>query len=267
MLPVKFTASVAAPLHFVWSTGLSTVGVGLTVIVKVDGTPGQPVEVGVTVIVPVIGAFVALVAVNEAISPVPLAAKPIAVLSFVQLYVTPLVMLPVNVTASVVAPLHLAWSAGLFTIGAGLTVMVKDSGVPGQPLIVGVTVIVPLIAVFPALVAVNEAIFPVPLAANPIAVLSFVQLYVTPLVMLPVKFTAVVGAPLHTGWSAGLSTVGVGLTVMVKETGVPGQPFAVGVTSIIPVIAAFVALVAVNEAISPVPLAAKPMAVLSFVQL
>ena len=54
--------------------------------------------------------------------------------------------------------------------------MVKDSGVPGQPLKVGVTVIVPVIAVFPALVAVNEAIFPVPLTANPMAALSFVQL-------------------------------------------------------------------------------------------
>ena len=85
-------------------------------------------------------------------------------------------MLPVNVTASVAAPLHFVWSAGLVTIGAGLTVMVKDSGVPGQPLIVGVTVIVPLIAVFPVLVAVNEAIFPVPLAANPMAALVFVQL-------------------------------------------------------------------------------------------
>ena len=85
--------------------------------------------------------------------------------------------------------------------------------------------------------------------------------------MLPVKFTASVVAPLHFVWSAGLSTVGVGLTVMVKETGVPGQPFAVGVTSIVPVIGVFVAFVAVNEAISPVPLAPNPMAVLSFVQL
>ena len=85
MLPVKFTAVVEAPLHTGWSAGLSTVGVGLTVMVKVDEMPGQPVDVGVTVIVPVIGAFVALVAVNEAISPLPLAAKPIAVLSFVQL--------------------------------------------------------------------------------------------------------------------------------------------------------------------------------------
>ena len=85
--------------------------------------------------------------------------------------------------------------------------------------------------------------------------------------MLPVKFTAVVKAPLHTGWSAGLSTVGVGLTVMVNDTAVPGQPLAVGVTSTVPVIAAFVEFVAVNEAIFPVPLAPRPIAVLLFVQL
>ena len=85
-------------------------------------------------------------------------------------------MLPVNVTASVVAPLHFVWSAGLLTVGVGLTVMVKDTGVPGQPLIVGVTSIVALIVAIVEFVAVNEAMFPVPLAGKPIAVLSFVQL-------------------------------------------------------------------------------------------
>ena len=85
--------------------------------------------------------------------------------------------------------------------------------------------------------------------------------------MLPVKFTASVAAPLHFVWSAGLVTVGVGLTVMVKETGVPGQPLAVGVIVIVALIAAFVELVAVKAAISPLPLAGNPMAVLLFVQL
>ena len=85
MLPAKLTASVCAPLHLVWLVGLVAVGVGLTVMVKVDGTPGQPVDVGVTVIVPVIAVFPVLVAVNEAISPVPLAAKPMAALVFIQL--------------------------------------------------------------------------------------------------------------------------------------------------------------------------------------
>ena len=84
--------------------------------------------------------------------------------------------------------------------------------------------------------------------------------------MLPVKFTASVAVPLHFVWSAGLVIVGVGVTVMTKETGVPGQPLAVGVTSIVPVIGVSVVLVAVNEVIFPVPLIAKPMAALVFVQ-
>ena len=85
--------------------------------------------------------------------------------------------------------------------------------------------------------------------------------------MLPVKFTAVVVAPLHTVWSAGLVTMGAGSTVMVKETGEPGQPFIVGVTVMVPVVGALVVLVAVKEAIFPLPLAAKPIVVLLFVQL
>jgi hypothetical protein len=54
--------------------------------------------------------------------------------------------------------------------------MVKDCGVPEQPLVVGVTCTVPLIDTVVELVAVNEAILPVPLAGNPIPVLVFVQL-------------------------------------------------------------------------------------------
>ena len=51
-----------------------------------------------------------------------------------------------------------------------------------------------------ALVAVKLAILPTPLAANPILVVLFVQLYTVPggLVTAPVNTTAVVGAPLHT---------------------------------------------------------------------
>ena len=50
----------------------------------------HPSAVGVTVIVEEIGELVALVAVNEGIFPVPLAARPIAVLLFVQVNVVPL---------------------------------------------------------------------------------------------------------------------------------------------------------------------------------
>ena len=61
-----------------------TVGVGLTVIVNVCGEPAQPFADGVTLIVAVTGALEVFVAVNAAMFPVPLAAKPIEVVLFVQ---------------------------------------------------------------------------------------------------------------------------------------------------------------------------------------
>ena len=176
-------------------------------------------------------------------------------------------MLPAKVTASVDVPLHFVWSAGLVTVGVGLTVMVKGTGVPSQPLILGVTVIVPVIVAVPVLVAENEVILPVPPAANPIAVLEFVQSYVTPLPILPVKSIAPVDTPLHLVRLESGSTVGVGLTVMVKETGVPSQSLIFGVTVIVPVIGEVPVLVAVNEPILPVPVAANPMDGVLFIQL
>ena len=50
-----------------------------------------------------------------------------------------------------------------------------------HPFAVGVTVIVAVIGEVVALVAVNEGIFPVPLAGRPIAVLLLVQVNVVPL--------------------------------------------------------------------------------------
>ena len=63
----------------------------------------------------------------------------------------------------------------------------------------------------PPLVAVNAEMLPVPLAANPMAVLLFVQVYEVP---VPVKVTVEVIAPLHTVWSGTLFTVGIGFTVI-----------------------------------------------------
>ena len=53
------------------------------------------------------------------------------------------------------------------TVACGYTVMVNDIGVPTQPFAVGVTVIVAITVVMPALVAVKDGIFPVPLPAKP----------------------------------------------------------------------------------------------------
>jgi len=72
------------------------------------------------------------------------------------------------------------------TAVVGLTVIVKDMIVPGQPFTVGVTAIVAITGVVPVFVAVNEAIFPVPLAASPIEVALLVQLNTVP-VTGPVK--------------------------------------------------------------------------------
>ena len=64
--------------------------------------------------------------------------------------------------------------------GLGFTVMVNVIGVPGQPLDDGVTVIVATFGVAPGLVAVNDGISPVPLAASPIVGSLLVQENVVP---------------------------------------------------------------------------------------
>ena len=60
-------------------------------------------------------------------------------------------------------------------------VIVNVFGVPVQPFVVGVTVIVETIGEVVAFVAVKEGILPEPLAARPIAVLLFVHVNVVPL--------------------------------------------------------------------------------------
>ena len=158
---------------------------GLTVIVNVRGVPthvaAPNVNDGVTVMVATIGSAEVLLATKEAIEPVPEAARPIAVLLLVQLYVTvPPVLEEVNEMPLVVAPLHTATLLTAFTAGVGLTVMVKDLTDPTQlipPLAsVGVTDIVATAGADPVLTPVNDAMLPVPEAASPIAVLVLVQL-------------------------------------------------------------------------------------------
>jgi hypothetical protein len=73
--------------------------------------------------VAVIGAVVALVAVNEGVFPVPLAAKPMAVLEFVHAKVAPAGVLEYE-EAATVPPLQTVIFAGTVTVGLGFTVMV-----------------------------------------------------------------------------------------------------------------------------------------------
>lgn len=94
--------------------------------------------------------------------------------------------------------LHIAGGVSvLVKVAVGYTVMVNDIAVPGQPLAEGVIVTVELIAVVPELVAVKDGIFPVPLAASPMAVLLLVHEKVVPVtgpdstimdVMLPLQY-------------------------------------------------------------------------------
>jgi hypothetical protein len=209
--PLKATAVVAAPLQTDWLETVFTVGVGLTVIVKVVAVPGQPAFTGVTVIVAVTGDVVLLVAVKDAISPVPLAARPIDVVLFVQLKVV-LLNEPLKATAVVAAPLHSVWLETVFTVGVGFTVMVNVLAVPVQPFFTGVTVIVAVTGAVVLLVPVKEDISPEPLAARPMDVVLFVQLNVV-LLIEPEKATAATAAPLQTVWFDTVFTSGIGFTV------------------------------------------------------
>ena len=263
--PLNDTAVVAAPLHNVWFDTVATVGVGLTVMVNVVDEPVQLFALGVTVMVATCAVVPLLVAVNEAISPVPLAARPMLVLLLVQLYVLPATA-PLNDTVVVAAPLHNVWLETEATVGVGLTVMLNVVDEPVQLFAFGVTVMVATCAVVPLLVAVNEAISPVPLAARPMLVLLFDQLYVLP-ATAPLNDTVAVAAPLQTVWFDTVATVGVGLTVMENVIGEPVQPPIEGVAVMVATWIALPVLIALNEAIFPVPLAASPMLVLLFVQL
>ena len=64
-----------------------------------------------------------------------------------------------------------------------------------------------------------------------------------------------------------IGIAGVGFTVIVNVTDVPGQLLATGVTLIVATCAVVLLLIAVNDTIFPLPLAARPMLVLSLVQL
>ena len=76
-----------------------------------------------------------------------------------------------------VVPEQIVCKAGVdVATGMGLTVIITDTGIPAQLLAVGVIVIIPLMAVLPALVAVNKGTVFVPVAVRPMAVLLLLQL-------------------------------------------------------------------------------------------
>lgn len=173
-------------------------------------------------------------------------------------------IVPMNAIELVVTLLHKAWFAGCIRPGVGFMVIVNVLGAPGQPAAVGVTVIVADTGVLVALTALNGAIFPEPLAGKPIAGLLFVHVYVVPFTD-PVNDIALVGAPLQKLRFAGCTTVGVGFTVIVNVTGGPIQFAAHGVTVIVAIAGVSAVLTAANDSILPLPLAPRPIEVLSLV--
>lgn len=263
---------------FVWqytrSASWSTAPGGFTVMVNVLGVPAQVIPAlvykGVTVMVATCGDVPVFAVTNDAIFPVPLAAKPIEVLLFTQLYVVAGTVV-LKLTGAVLWPAHNSWLPTKFTLGVGFTVMVNIIGVPVQliPLVkTGVTVIVATCGVVPKLVALNDGILPLPFGPSPIDVLLFVQLYViVPPVLGLLNIMGVVIVWLHSAMSGLSSTTGLGFTVMVNDIVVPIQPEGdVGVTVIVAV-CTFKPPKAINDGMFPLPLAAKPIDVLLFTQL
>lgn len=115
--------------------------------------------------------------------------------------------------------------------GVGFTIILNDTGVPKQVLENGVTVIREEIGAVELLLALNDVIFPVPVAVKPIPILLFVQLNTVPAMGEPVKIIgSVLLSPQTTTLLIG-SSLGIGSTMIWKRAGSPEQPLLKGVTT------------------------------------
>jgi len=120
-------------------------GVGFTIILYVKGFPVQPLTVGVTEIIAVIGTVPVFVAVNPGIFPIPLAPNPMAVFELDQANVPPAGILP-KVVAAIDPLLHTTISEGTIAIGVGFIVIVlvlETAAQPPEAAMLLVTVYVP----------------------------------------------------------------------------------------------------------------------------
>ena len=103
---------------------------------------------------------------------------------------------PVNVIKAVESWSQITCPVTAVRVGVGFTVIVNVIGVPLQPFLAGVTVIVATSGAEVVFVVAKAPILPVPLAANPIAGVLFVHVYVV-LVKDPENEMAEVFVPLH----------------------------------------------------------------------
>jgi len=137
------------------------------------------------------------------------------------------------------------------TFGDGLIVITTFIGIPGQALAEGVTIYVTVPAVVPGLVSVWEIEEPLDALAPviPPVIVPIVQLKVVPDTLL--FNTIFVVSPLHMVVGPVVVTFGAGLTVTNMFFGMPGQPFAEGVTIYITVPAVVPGFVSVCIIVEP----------------
>ena len=126
----------------------------------------------------------------------------------------------------VLSPLQNTLLEGVETVGVGFIVMVNVLGDPEQvmpPLKYrGVTLIVATMAAVPVFTAVNDPIFPKPVAPIPIPELSFVQANPPPVIVCK-KLIAPVGSLLHTTMFEGCAKSGTGFTITAWVVDAPIQ--------------------------------------------
>ena len=179
----------------------------------------------------------------------------------------------------VAVPLQMVCDAGVaITLDVGLTVTSKLNGVPGQLVVAGPVGVITYLTT-PGEVPVLSKVWlmldplppakPVTVPPDGVVVIDAVQVKVVPVVADVIVYPTAVLSQIS--FVAALLTVGVGLTVMVKDWAVPVQltePFVkVGVTVIVATTGAVPVLVAVKDGMVGVfvPLAANPMEVVLFV--
>lgn len=83
-LLLKLYAGILVPEHTVELTGTLTLGNGLTVIVKLEAFPAQPLKKGVTVMIEEMGEELLFTAENAGKLPLPFDARPIEEFELVQ---------------------------------------------------------------------------------------------------------------------------------------------------------------------------------------
>ena len=217
---------VVAPEQIVCDDGVAVAtGVGLTVIVTIMGAPGHPFAVGVTVYVAVPGVTPVAVKVCAMLDPLDAEAPVTPDCTTVQLKVVPATLL-LN-AMEVVAPEQIVCEDGVaVTTGVGLTVMTTMIGVPGHPFADGVMVYVAVPGVAPVADNTWAILEPLDAEAPDTPDCATVQLKVVPATLLVNAIDVV--PPEQMVCEDGVATAtGVGLTVMMTMTGVPGHPFAV----------------------------------------